>query len=348
MPFFIILGIVILIIVVVKVSKNSNDYSANTSHTASTNFSSNTSANLGIAQNHPASMLYNLTCQCFKEKNCPLVMSSQDIVNEVKDQYRLSDQYRNKIQSFFNHYPEYQQRLKTHIVKFGDQLYALSFVLEVICISRSKVARKMLLKSNFVYQTAFGDLIALPFIKADADELSNLSEQEKDEIFIDVVDQLKQHLNSTDLEFIEHIETVLFDINKQYGEICLEFKGFDNFDDNESQYPAITSYINIDEMKNYRYNYSNELMNTYYYFSVNEKTYNLRIRNILETLDMYIEMCTRYKVYETCRTYIRIYTRNFEELGNTNFQNIIKNKMGENYTNAIDQCLLVMCKSNRN
>ena len=299
-----------------------------------------------LSADHPAVMLYNLTRQCFTNQDAALVVCSKDIIREAELQYKMGDKYRDRINNFFFIHPNYQQRLKTHIIKFKDNLYSLSFVLEIICISRSDVAREMLVRSNFVYQNAAGDLILLPFIDYNEEQLSKLDSQEKEELLFEAIDNLKQYLDDIDLDFIDHIENVLLEINSYYSNVCNEFKGYDDFYGNESQYPAIACYIDTYEMvHSYRYNYSTELSTTYRYFSKENKIYNLRIRNILETLDCYIEMCTRYKVYMTINFgYLKLYTNNYN---GDNFRNKIKNSLGGNHSEAIDQCLKVMCKSNK-
>lgn len=301
-----------------------------------------------LSEDHPAVMLYRLTRQAFTNEDSPLVQCAKDIVREAEQQYKIGDQYRGKINAFFLNHPGYQQRLKTHIVKFEENLYALSFILEVICISRSDLAREILVRSNFIYQSRAGDLVPFPLINYDQEQLSELNLDEKEELLFDVIDRLKEHLDDIDLRFIEHIESVLSEINSYYSSLCYEFKGYDDFDNNESQYPAISCYIDTYEMAhNYRYNYSNELSTTYHcYFEENE-TYNLRISIILETLDCYIEMCTRYKVNMTAARYCRMYIHKYESLNGSNLRNKIKESLGEKYIEAIDKCIEVMCSSSK-
>jgi hypothetical protein len=300
-----------------------------------------------LAEKHPAVMLYDLTRQCFKNDDAILVQCAKDIVREAEQQYKIGDQYREKINAFFLHHPGYQQRLKTHIVKFEENLYALSFILEIICISRSNLAREMLVRSNFIYQNRAGDLIPLPLINYDQEQLSELTCDEKEELLFDVIDRLSEYLDDIDFRFVEHIESVLSQINSYYSDLCCEFKGYDDFDNNESQYPAISCYIdNYEMVHNYRYNYSNELRTTYHCYFRENKDHNLRITIILETLDCYIEMCTRYKVFMTiAHGYYKAYTRKYESLNGSNFRNKIKETLGEKYVEAIDKCLEVMGSS---
>jgi hypothetical protein len=288
-----------------------------------------------------------LTRQAFTNDDSLLVQCAKDIVREAEQQYKIGDQFREKINTFFLNNPGYRQRLKTHIVKFEDNLYALSFILEIICISRSDLAREMLVRSNFIYQSRAGDLVSLPFINYDQEELSKLNYNEKEEMLFDFIDEIKEHLDDVDLRFTDHIESVLFEINDYYSDLCYEFKGYDNFDHNKSQFPAIASYIDTDEMvHSYRYNYSNELNTTYRCYFEENKDYYLRISIILETIDCYIEMCTRYKVFMTIsHGYYRVYTHKYEFLNGRNFRTQIKNSFGDNYVEAIDKCLEVIGRS---
>lgn len=300
-----------------------------------------------LPEDHPAVMLYRLTRQCFTKEDTILVQCAKDIVQEAEQQYKIGDQFRERINAFFLNNPGYQQRIKTHIVKFEDKLYALSFILEIICISRSDLARKMLVRSNFIYRNRVGDLTYLPLIDYDQIQLREFSFAKKEQLLFDVIYKLENDLEDVDFRFIKHIENVLSEINGYYSDICNEFVGLDFFDNNKSQYPAITSHIDKNEMvHNYRYNYSNELKNTYSCYFKDDQAYHLRISFVLETLDCYIEMCTRYKLYMVVsQGYYKVYTRKYEFLNGSNFRTQIKNSFGDNYVEAIDKCLEVIGRS---
>ena len=299
-----------------------------------------------LADNHPAVTLYELTRQCFTKEDAILVQCAKDIVREAEQQYKIGDQFRDKINTFFLNNPGYQQRIKTHIVKFEDNLYALGFILEIICISRSNLARKMLIESNFIYRNRAGDLTYLPLIDYDQIQLREFSFAKKEQLLFDVIYKLENDLEDVDFRFIKHVENVLSEINGYYSDICNEFVGFDCFDNNKSQYPAITCHIDKNEMiYNYRYNYSNELKNTYTCYFKDDQTYHLRISFVLETLDYYIEMCTRYKLYMVVSWgYYKVYTRKYDFLSGRNFRSIIKESKGDMHAEAIDKCINTMCK----
>lgn len=302
-----------------------------------------------LADNHPAVMLYGLTKQCFSKEDAPLVLCAKDLVREAEQQLKIGDQFRDRINTFFLNNPGYQQRLKTHIVKFDDNLYALGFILEIICISRSDLAREILIRSNFIYQSRAGDLISLPFIKYTQEQLCKLNYDVKEKLFFEAVNSLEKHLSDLDFHFIKHVESVLFEINSYYSDICNEFIGFDGFDDNKSQYPAITSYIDKNEMAHsYRYNYSNELKTAYTCYFKDDKTYYLRISFVFETLDCYIEMCTRYKLYMVISWgYYKVYTRKYEPLNGRSFRSIIQEAKGDKHVEAIDKCINVICSQGK-
>lgn len=334
--FWVIAFIIAIVIIAYKFIKSS-------SRTDNTSFA-HSQSNTSLPADHPALLLYNLTRQCFTKESDILVQCAKDIVREAELQYKIGDQFREKINAFFLNNPGYRQRLKTHIVKFKNNLYALSFILEIICISRSDLAREMLVKSNFIYQNRAGDLTYLPLIDYDQIQLREFSLEKKEKLLFDVIYELENNLEDVDFCFIEHIENVLSEINSYYSNLCYEFKGYDDFDNNESQFPAMACYIDTDEMaQNYRYNYSNELRTTYHCYFEKNKNYNLRISIILETLDCYIEMCTRYKVFMTItHGYYKAYTRKYESLNGSNLRNKIKEYFGEKYVEAIDKCLEVM------
>ena len=347
--FFIVIGVIIAVVAIgVIVSSSANSPSNQTLTNSVGNARSDLSQVSSVLSNdHPAVMLYKLTKQCFPSEDAVLVQCAKDIVREAEQQYKIGDRFREKIKAFYIDRPGYQHRLKTHIVKFEDKLYALSFILEVICISRSDLARKMLIRSNFVYQNRAGDLVTLPFINYEQEQLNTMDVDEKEKLLFDIINKISLQLDDVDFCFIKHIESVLSDINNYYSELCINFKGYDDFSNNESQFPAMACYIDTYVMAhNYRYNYSKELSTTYRCYFEENKDYNLRISITLETLDCYIEMCTRYKVFMTItHGYYKAYTRKYESLNGSNVRNKIKEAFGDIYVEAIDKCLEVMGSS---
>ena len=334
--FWVIAFIIAIVIIAYKFIKSSS----RTDNTSLAHRQNNTA----LPADHPALMLYSLTRQCFTNEESILIQCAKDIVREVELQYKTGDHYREAINKFFINNAGYRERLRTHIVKFEGNLYALGFILEIICISRSDIARKILVQSNFIYQNRAGDLTQLQLIDCDQLTLRELTFDEKEELLFDVIYRLYNHLEDSDFRFIEHIEGALSQINEYYSDLCNEFVGYSDFENNEFQFPAITSYIDKNEMvNNYRYNYSKELKTTYQHYFRGNEVYNLRISFILETQECYIEMCTRYKVYMTVANgYYKVYTRKYDFLNGSSFRDKIKEKFGAKHVEAIDKCLNTM------
>ena len=300
-----------------------------------------------LAENHPAVMLYGLTRQAFTKEDSPLVLCAKDIVRESETQLAMSQKYKQKLNEFFVTHPSYQERLKTHTVPINDIKCSLGFILEILFVFRSNIPRKMIAQSNFDFQDQFGSIRKIPFIESISNQSNKWNTQTKENFMLEVADIIESRLDKIDLEFIEHIKNVLLEINKYYGSQFEFFMGYNNFDDTETQYPAMAFYIDKYELEqNFKYNFSKELRVAYNSYLKEDKVYHLRIFNILETINYYIEMCTRYKVYMVISFgYHKVYTRKYDSLNGSNFKSKIKESLGEKYIEAIDKCIEVMCSS---
>ena len=296
-----------------------------------------------LPPNHPAIMLYQLTCQACGEQN-DLTTCAKDIVKAADSQQVLSRKFRKQFNSFFVTHPDYENRLNTCRFQYKGNIYSLGFILELVSIVHSDLPRRILAHSNFTFQDKFGDLHTLNFLNCEEDELIEMSTEEKEDIISYALEDFEDGLEDIDLDFLKHIEGVLAEINDYYSALCEEFYGYEDIRDKKHQYPAITHFIDEYEINSlYKYNFYKNLSGTYYRFLEEEEQYYLRIFNITNTINDYIEMCTREKVYLTiCYGYAKLYTHKIQE-SNDSIRGLLERKFGERYVAAIDKCISTMC-----
>lgn len=353
----VILFIIVVIIIVAAVNSSKSSSSPQQRTTSTNNYSSYTtqtynaqrSISSTLPSSHPAIMLYQLTRQCFSNEDIALVQMAKDIVRCAEKQQELSKKYKNKFDRFFIQYPDYPSRLTNYTVELNGYTYSLGFALELVMIGGSESARKRLASTNLRFQDRFGDSHFLGLFDIDEEYLEDLDIDDKEEIILNAVPKLVRQLEDKDLEFIDHIKNLLRELNTTWSKDYEEFQGYNLFDENESQYPAMAFYIDEYELNNnFKYNFANELYTAYRTYFRDIDTDVLRIYNIVDTIYCYIEMCTRFKTQMTIlHGYYKLYISRLDSLNGDNIRTRLKNKFGNKHVEAIDKCLEVMCGSNK-
>lgn len=233
-----------------------------------------------------------------------------------------------QIQIFFDDHQGYRDRLENDTIRFNDYQFTIGYILELVMISRSDVCRKYLLNNDFLVLTGIGEVQELPLIPNI--DFSNMPYEEKLNLFQKVIDDISKQLNVVDVLFLELVESLIYQLNKKRMVTDNEYSGFSNLNDdyycNLNQYPAITCFPKIDIGFNHLC--TKYLTGTYYYLKNN--TQYLSVYNILNTLNFYIKISSRY-------SNTALYIRNFqailnskvEENGSTTLLKVIETKNPE-------------------
>jgi len=212
--------------------------------------------------------------------------------------------------------------------------------LEIICICDSNCARSMFVKENFTFRDKYGGVHYADFVLAGEEYTNQASVEERERILLETKESLASCLEEIDFEFISHIKTVLNEANACYSEAFEQRMGYSPFSFSrirKDDYPAIAFPISEYDF-GCNYNFASELSLAYAPILDDNKNYYLQIFSIIETLEYYIEMTTRYKVFFvlTCG-FLKLYNFPVDKNG-TSIRSVIQRNYGQQTVDLIKAC----------